>query len=120
MSKRPSAQRTIAVDFDGVLHDYRRGWHDGSVYGEPVPGSVEAITKLVAAGYSYYVFTTRAVATREEFDATAQIQEIRQWLDRHRFPAPLRISGEKWPALAYIDDRAVRFTTWEDVHKLWT
>ena len=33
----------VAIDFDGVIHDFDKGWHDGTCYGEPLPGSIEAI-----------------------------------------------------------------------------
>ena len=29
---------TIAVDFDGVIHNNSKGFHDGTVYGEPIDG----------------------------------------------------------------------------------
>ena len=33
----------IAIDFDGVIHNFDKGWNDGTCYGEPIPGSIEAI-----------------------------------------------------------------------------
>ena len=35
--------KTIAVDFDGFIHKYSKGWHDGSIYDEPVEGAAEAL-----------------------------------------------------------------------------
>ncbi len=43
--------------------------------------------------------------------------DIMQWLVENNFPAPEDITCEKLPALAYIDDRAVRFTNWGDIRK---
>ena len=34
---------TIAIDFDGVIHDDYLGFHDGTIYGPPIKGSLEAI-----------------------------------------------------------------------------
>ena len=36
----------IAIDFDGVVHTFDKGWHDGTCYGEPIEGSLEAIKKI--------------------------------------------------------------------------
>ena len=32
----------IAIDFDGVIHTFDKGWNDGTCYGDPIPGSIEA------------------------------------------------------------------------------
>ena len=38
--------QNIAIDFDGVVHDFSKGWHDGTCYGDPLPGSLDAIREL--------------------------------------------------------------------------
>ena len=38
--------RAIIFDFDGVIHTFDKGWHDGTCYGEPIPGALEAIKNL--------------------------------------------------------------------------
>ena len=39
----------IAIDFDGVIHEFK-GWGDGTCYGEPLEGALEAI-KLLSKKY---------------------------------------------------------------------
>lgn len=100
-----NTKKTIASDFDGVLHKYSMGWSDGTIYDVPVEGAREKIIMLLDAGFEVVVFTTRK-------DKKA----IGKWLEHWDFP-PLPITNEKIPALAYIDDRALRFTNWEDTVK---
>ena len=48
----------IAIDFDGVIHDSSKGWHDGTCYGQPLPGSLEAIKNL-SKNFNIIIFTAR-------------------------------------------------------------
>lgn len=89
----------LLVDFDGVLHGYSRGWDDGTAYDGPISGAREALADLVEEGYEVVVFSTR--------DA----EQIVEWLSRYDFP-PYRVTNAKEPAVALIDDRAVRFIDW--------
>lgn len=106
--------KTIAVDFDGVIHAYRAGWQGGKIYDEPVLGAFAAIRKLIEEGYHVVIHTTRASSA----DAQA---DVRDWLAFHNGHdlAKLEITSQKPKAIAYIDDRAVRFTTWDDIRKLY-
>lgn len=89
----------VLLDFDGVVHAYRRGWADGTAYDPPMPGAWEAVQSMLCKGYEVVIFSTR--------DA----EQIAPWLDRYGFP-PLRVTNVKEPAVALIDDRAVRFEAW--------
>ncbi len=109
------AAKLLAVDFDGVLFPYSEGYKDGTLYEGPMPGAVEAIKALVKSGYTYYVFTARMSFDDHE----KQEGNIAWWLGQHGFPTPLAITNRKMPAVAYIDDRGVRFTNWDDIRKLW-
>jgi hypothetical protein len=90
----------LLVDFDGVIHAYRRGWADGTAYDPPKPGAWVAIRTLLARGYDLVVFSTRPA------------EQIVPWLERYGFP-PLRVTDRKEPAVALIDDRAIRFEDWD-------
>ena len=41
-----TTKKVVAIDFDGVLHDAHQGWGDGTCYGDPLPGAIEAVKKL--------------------------------------------------------------------------
>ncbi len=52
--------KTIAIDFDGVIHAYSYGWQDGDIYDEPLKDAIKSINKLMADGYSVFIFSTRS------------------------------------------------------------
>lgn len=66
-----SYPKTIAIDFDGVIHKYSKGWKDGSIYDEPIKGSIDAINHLFESGYNVFIFSTRKSNT------------IAKWLRQH-------------------------------------
>lgn len=104
--------KIIAVDFDGVLHAYSKGWHDGSIYGDPIPGSARAMHRLKIEGYRLVIFSTRAYP-QNPFTGEHQgdqVKEMEKWLSRHRIVYD-EIWTKPWKpaAIIFIDDRAYRF-----------
>lgn len=104
---------TIAVDFDGVIHAYSKGWSDGSIYDEPIPGALEGLRKLMEQD-SVFIFTTRderQVATwlYDRGFVTCYSWDSPFWNERDI----LLVTNKKLAATAYLDDRAVRFVNWE-------
>jgi hypothetical protein len=109
--------QTVAVDFDGVIHAYSMGWGDGTIYDEPVEGAFNALRGLMER-HAVYIHTSR--------DASQVGQWIRErsgipceWFTDLRHPArfwnhqdSLLITPLKLPAIAYIDDRGIRFADW--------
>jgi hypothetical protein len=106
--------RAVAVDFDGVIHAYSKGWQDGTIYDGPVPGAIDGLRKLMET-FAVFVHTTRPP------------RQVGDWLRGYvpvlvEHPGVRRefwdqlgavyITNRKLPAVAYIDDRAIRFTTW--------
>jgi hypothetical protein len=103
---------TLAIDFDGVLHSYSKGWNDGTIYDSPVPGAMDALHRLMR-DHAVFILTARHTA------------DVAKWLEGHGFTCTLRHDGKFWnrrgvllvtdrklPAAFYIDDRALRFTSW--------
>lgn len=95
--------KTVSVDFDGVLHTYRSGWTGPKPTDPPEPGALEFVEHLIAIGLKPVIVSSRA-------DNDEGVQHIKNWLDEHGFPA-LQVSHSKVQAIAYVDDRAVRYDT---------
>jgi len=51
----------LAIDFDGVIHNFDKGYHDGTCYGDPIPGSLEALKNL-SSKYKIIIFTAKSIA----------------------------------------------------------
>lgn len=136
--------KTVAVDFDGVIHKYSRGWQDGSIYDEPMEGAGSGLSALISE-FAVFIHTTRqpsGVASwlnnRMGFPATwyepcgshcdqfcdklrrFQVQQgglLINWTEA--FPefwneqGSLLVTNVKLPAVAYLDDRGIRFESWE-------
>ncbi len=101
-------QRALSIDFDGVLHSYISGWRGHDIIPDPpVPGAVDACKRFHEAGWKLYVHTSRS-----------HLEPVQKWLAVHGFP-PMALTRIKPIAIAYIDDRAVRFTDWDSVRKLF-
>ena len=106
---------TVAVDFDGVIHAYSRGWADGTIYDEPVPGALDGLRTLMRT-YSVYIHTSRQPLPVAQWLNKRGLAAIAETPDHlHEYWAHrghLLVTQRKLPAIAYIDDRAVRFESW--------
>lgn len=90
------------MDFDGVMHRYSRGWHDGSIYDRPMKGTKKALAALKKK-FKIVIFSRRAV-----FQG---MNEIRSWLNKNNIPYDT-VTKIKPRASWYIDDKAIHFTDW--------
>ena len=55
--------KTIAFDFDGVIHEYLSGWYgEGVVADRPIDSVVKAIYQLRQNGYKVVVYTARSLS----------------------------------------------------------
>lgn len=103
---------TISCDFDGVIHAYSRGWHDGTIYDPPLPGALDGLRALMDQD-AVFIHTTRDPAP------------VAEWLSRRGFicrtehdgpfwdmRGQLLITNRKLPAAVYIDDHAFHFESW--------
>lgn len=109
-------KRTIAVDFDGVVHRYAKGWQDGELYDIPMPGAFEAITELLKS-YCIFIHTSRdplqVIKWFREHGAPFEVTTMYSSSPFWDTPDIVGVSQKKFPAVLYIDDRALRFTSWE-------
>lgn len=119
-----SYPRTIAVDFDGVIHAYISPWTSAlDVHDPPVPGAIGWLRGLLADGWRVFLNTTRLMHSVdpehteiEEVDLESRIKAIRDWFKAHEasdITANRRFilwtAGGKPHAEVYLDDRALRF-----------
>jgi len=107
--------RTVAVDFDGVIHAYGKGWHDGTIYDELMSGAVPGL-RLLMRDYAVFIHTARNphqvadwIQTRTAIPCSVQVNPNMKFWD---VQGELLITNRKLPAIAYVDDRAIRFRSW--------
>lgn len=126
--------KTIAIDFDGVIHAYTKGWQDGSVYDNEIEGVFEVIQSLFQQGYTVFIFSTRNPRQIKRW-LKQKVYDSEYIVDGHGDPSDysypkygftvsvipfwkkfwnkkncLGITKRKLPAECYIDDRAIRFS----------
>jgi 5'(3')-deoxyribonucleotidase len=107
----------LAIDFDGVLHNADKGWGDGTCYGDPLPGSIEAIKKL-SEKYKIIIFTAKAKPDRPLVNGKTGTELVQEWFERHNILSYIdSITSEKPRAELYIDDNGYRFENWNDTLK---
>ena len=106
-------EKTIAVDFDGVIHQYSKGFQGlENAYDPPMPGALESLIALKEKGFRLIIVSSRPV------------EIIKQWLIQYQMDRLFDdVSNTKHPARYYIDDHAVRFeknspTNWQDTLNL--
>lgn len=118
LTKKP----ILCVDFDGVIHDYKRGWQDGTIYGDVVP---EFFQWYIKARKLFHV----VIYSSRSKDADGRIamsvwldNQYLAWKDTWHTPdewpdlgiGEFIFANEKPSAFLTIDDRAITF------HGDWT
>ncbi|MBT3520095.1 MAG: hypothetical protein HN480_02410 [Gammaproteobacteria bacterium] len=107
----------IAIDFDGVIHNFDKGWHNGTCYGDPLPGSLEAIRAL-SEKYNIIIFTAKAKSNRPLVNGKTGTELVKEWLEKYNVMQYVQeITSEKPRAKIYIDDNGYRFNSWDKTLK---
>jgi hypothetical protein len=102
-----STVTVICLDFDGVLHDsahpipHRR-------MGPPISGALEGVQALQRAGHRLIIHSARC-------HDDARVDHVYSWLHYFGF-GHIDVSLTKPMADVYLDDKAVRFTSWDQLH----
>ena len=103
----------IGIDFDGVIHRSSKGFYDGTIYDEPIEGSYEALKKI-SEKYKIIIFTAKAKPDRPLIGGKNGVELVSDWLRKHNMLQFVSdITSEKPRAVAYIDDKAIKFINWE-------
>ena len=100
-----SSKRVLAIDFDGVIHDHKHPIV-GRRMGTPIVGTKEALKKLHHS-YKLIIFTIWKPQS---------YQTIKDFMKYYELPYD-EITNIKPDAMAYIDDKGIRFLDWEQVMK---
>lgn len=105
---------SVAVDFDGVIHQYNKAFVAHHVIPDPpVPGAIEWLHRTIQH-FEVVIFSTRCKTWRGR---RAMRAWFRQWVPSHlwyEYPGgrgleDMKFAATKPPALVYLDDRAIRF-----------
>lgn len=94
----------FAIDFDGVIHDYKNPLM-GHRMGAPVEGAVKSISGIKKRGHRIIVFTVRGDDVGKK--------HVAEWLNFYHVPFD-EITNIKKMADVYIDDKGFSFSTWAD------
>ena len=86
----------LCIDFDGVLNTYKGYKGENELY-EPRQGAKEFLDRLSEV-YTIIIFTTR------------NRDKVLEWLKQYELDQYVHdVTDIKIPAIAYIDDRALKF-----------
>lgn len=101
-------QKVIAVDFDGVIHDYKNPVK-GRRMGSPIAGTKNALLDLKKKSYQIVIFCVWGYGNGKIV--------IADFMKYYELPYD-QITNIKPRAEAYIDDKGIRFISWEEVLRL--
>lgn len=106
----------ICIDLDGVVCKLKQ---PGQSYADldPVPGAVERLRSLRAAGWYIILATARHMKTCQGNPGLVIARQGKvtlDWLEKHQVEYD-EIHFGKPHADVYLDDNAMRFTSWDQV-----
>ena len=105
-------KNTIAIDFDGVIHRNSKGFHDGTIYDEPINGVKKGLEYL-SKSCKLVVYSCKANPKRPLVDGKTGIELIWEWLNKYNLEKYIDdVTYYKPNAKYYIDDKAIRFISW--------
>jgi len=104
----------LGIDFDGVLHNMDKGFFDGTCYGDPLPGALEALKQL-SKKYNIIIYTAKAKPSRPLVNGKTGTELVWEWLTKYNVNQYVKeVTAEKPRAILYIDDNGYRFSNWAD------
>jgi len=111
------SNKVIAIDFDGVIHNDNLGYNDGTIYGEPIEGSIESIKRL-SENYILKIYSCKSNPQRPLINDKTGTELIWDWLENQGIKECIDdVVWGKPNAVIYIDDKGYRFENWNDTLK---
>ena len=102
-------ENNLAIDFDGVLHKFDKGYYDGTCYGEPIEDSLYALN-ILSKKYNIIIFSSKCLPDRPLVNGLTGRELIIEWLQKHDVLKYVKeITHVKPRAKYYIDDKAIEF-----------
>jgi len=112
--QKREVDNNIAIDFDGVIHKSSKGFKDGGIYDPPIKGAIEALKWFKSKGYNVILHTAKVNPDRPLVNGKTGKELILDWLEEYNISDLIDdITCIKPRAFIYIDDRGLRFETWE-------
>ena len=107
--------KVVAIDFDGVIHDHNLGFHDGTIYGNPLEGALESIKTLSDMGFTIKIYSCKCHPDRPLINGMTGAELLQEWLEKNEVMCCIdEIVWGKPHAMVYIDDKGYRFENWKD------
>jgi capsule biosynthesis phosphatase len=106
----------LCIDLDGVICELKKPGQDYSQV-QPIPGAVEKVRQLRAAGHYIILMTARHMKTCSGNVGMVMARQGKttiDWLHKHGIEYDELHFG-KPHADVYIDDNAVRFVSWSQI-----
>ena len=88
-------KKTIMVDFDGVLNEYKGNFDENNL--PEIKTGAKEFLKTLSEKFEIKIFTTRPV------------NKIKEWIIKYELNCVDGVTNTKEPAYLYIDDRCIRF-----------
>ena len=111
-------KKNIGIDFDGVIHKCSKGYHDGTVYDDPIEGSLESLKTIKEMGYNIIIYSCKSRSDRPSVNGKNGTEMIWEWLEKYNVKHLVTdVVSEKPRAICFIDDKGYRFENWEDTMK---
>lgn len=98
--------KTIIVDLDGTICEERPTFERSLA--EILPGAKETINRWRSAGNTIIIYTTRS---------WSEYRMTEDWLRKNGVEYDQLVCGKPLGQV-WIDDRALRFTSWDEISKM--
>ena len=112
--QKHNSTKVVAIDFDGVIHKNSKGYHDGTIYDDPVPNAIESIKKL-SEHFEIVIYSFKGHPDRPKMGGKDGNQLVWDWLEEYGIKDCVKdVVWGKPNAIVYIDDKGYRFENWDD------